>query len=131
MRALTGFQAKVLADVAAHEPTSCAEVAQRLGQRNTGQTRVALGSLRRLGLIEEFEHRAWRCTPKGAGWTQPRHTSAEEWLAEGMAAGWASPTYCGTSAERASILTNDDDHDLLDACTICVRVFTDGTTWKD
>lgn len=88
MRSLTQFQAKVLADVAEHEPVALGVVAGRLGQRNTGQTRVAMRSLERLGMLVEFEEGLWRVTPKGAGWVQPRHTSRQSWLEEGVAAGW-------------------------------------------
>lgn len=88
MKALTRFQANVLRDVEAHEPAATVMIATRLEQRNVGQTRVALKTLERLGLIEEHDTGWWRLTPKGAGWVQPRHTSRDSWLEEGIAAGW-------------------------------------------
>lgn len=105
MKALTKFQAKVLKDVEENEPTTCLQVAQRLDQRNTGQTRVALRSLARVSLVERIPHEGvqpalYRLTPKGAGWVQPRHSSRDSWLEEGLAAGWIT-------AEQVDVLEFD------------------------
>ena len=100
MKALTRFQAKVLKEVEAREPLTLPEVAGWLEQRNVGQTRVALRSLERLGLVEEFDRGRWRCTPKGMSWVQPRHTSRDSWLEEGLAAGWIT-------AEQVDVLEFD------------------------